>query len=355
MGRIFATADIGAEALARLREAGHELEVWPELEAPPHDVLLDRAGRVDVLVTTLRDPVDAAVLESGAGRLRLVAQDAVGHDNIDVARAASLGIAVSTTPGVLTHATAELALFLLGELARKLRPLEDLVREGRWGSWHPWHPFLGVEVTGKTIAVVGVGRIGRALASKCTGLDADLLLVGPRVPAEVLDGLARIQSARADAGLARRRASVEAVTLEEALPRADVISLHVPLVLGGPRPTRHLIGERELALVRPTALLVNTARGPVVDEAALAAALREGRLAGAALDVFEREPLPADSPLLAADLADRVRLTPHVGSGTQETRLSLDPEVGMAGRCVAAVLDALSEAPTWRYCLVPGR
>ena len=322
MARIFATCNIGDEALALLRDAGHELEVWDDLAPPPHDVLVEKAAEVDALVTTLRDPVDRAVVEAGRGRLRVIAQDAVGLDNVDVAAASEAGVVVTNTADVLTNATAEFAVFMLGDVARKLSPSEELVRTGRWGSWHPWHPFLGEEVSGATVAVVGCGRIGRAFASKMTGFDVDLLLVG-NPHADWLDGLRRLQALRSEAGLASRRAAAEVVSLDEGLPRADFVSLHVPLVDGGPRPTRHLIGEAELRAMKETAYLVNTARGPVVDEAALARALADGGIAGAALDVFEREPLPTDSPLLAAALADRVRVYHHFGSGTRRTRLSV--------------------------------
>src|SRR5436190_15744876 len=177
MARVFATADIGDGALALVRAAGHEVEVWPAMTGPPPDVLRNRAASCDALITTLRDPIDRAVLEAGQGRLRVIAQDAAGLDNVDLAAAKELGIVVTNTPGVLTAATAEFALFMMGSLARRLPASEALVREGRWGSWHPWHPFLGTEVTGKSVAVVGCGRIGRAFALACAGLDMDLLLV----------------------------------------------------------------------------------------------------------------------------------------------------------------------------------
>jgi phosphoglycerate dehydrogenase-like enzyme len=149
-----------------------------------------------------------------------------------------------------------------------------------------------------------------------------------------------------------RRASAEVVTLDEALPQADYVSLHVPLIKDGPEPTYHLMSTPRFRQMKRTAYLVNTSRGPVVDEAALAGAVREGLIAGAALDVFEKEPLPLASPLLAKDLADRIRVYHHFASGTKETRLSVDPEVGMAGRCVAGLLDALSAKPTYRFAVV---
>jgi glyoxylate reductase len=349
--RVFATCDIGRDALDRVRAAGLDLEVWPDLEPPPHDVLVGKARGAAALITTLRDRLDAAVAEAGAGTLRIVSQIAVGFDNVDVAAFSARRIAVSNTPDVLTEATAEFAFVLLGAVSRKLAPSEALVRGGRWGSWHPWHPFLGHEVTGKTVAVIGAGRIGRSFASKCSGFDMDILLVDQAVDEAWLAGLQRLQQVRHASGLARRRATAAPVPLDEALRRADYVSLHVPLSHGGTFVTHHLIGEAQLRAMKPTAYLVNTARGPVVDEVALARALREGWIAGAALDVFEVEPLPASSPLLAPDLSERLRLYHHFASGTYETRLSVDPDVGMAGRTAWSVIDALGPSPTYRYCL----
>jgi glyoxylate reductase len=354
VARVFATCDIGAEALELVRRAGHDLEVWAEPTAPPHSVIVEKvASGIAGLITTLRDPIDRTVLEAGEGRLRVVAQDAVGTDNVDLDAATELGIVVTHAPEVLTHATAEFALFLLGSAARRIVPSEALVRSGRWAGWHPSLPFLGDEVTGASVAVVGCGRIGRAFAAKCTGLDVDLLLVSRRADRTWLEGLRSVQRARVEAGLARRAASAEHVGLDEALRRADFVSLHVPLVASEPDATVGMIGEAELALMKPTAWLVNTARGAVVDEEALASALRAGRPAGAALDVFAVEPLPAASPLLAEDLRDRVRLCHHLGSGTTRTRLSPDPDRGMAGRTVAGLLAALGDPPAHRWVVNP--
>jgi lactate dehydrogenase-like 2-hydroxyacid dehydrogenase len=343
--RVFATADIGSEALDRLRETGCDLEVWREAAAPPASVLTDRvSGGAEVLVTTLRDRVDRALLEAGRGSLLLVAQDAVGLDNVDVEAATDLGIPVAHTPGVLTEATAEFAIFMMGALARRLEPSERLVREGRWVMWHPSEPFLGDEVTGKCLAVLGVGRIGRAVATRALGLDMDLLLCEAAGPDDAfLAAVDDLMRRRHDAGFSRCRRSVRWVEMDEALAEADFVSLHVPLLMPGEadRPTYRLIDDRALEQMKRTAYLVNTSRGPVVDEAALARALRSGSIAGAALDVYEKEPLPADSPLLAEDLRDRLRLYHHFGSGTRETRLSPDPDRGMAGRCVDAVIRIL--------------
>lgn len=351
MARIFATCDIGAEALDLLRTAGLEVEVFEDPAGPSRDTLVERAASGIVgLISCLRDPVDRQVLEAGRGTLQVVAQDSVGTDNIDLAAATDCGIVVTNTPGVLTEATAEFALFLMGAVARRLPESEALVREGRWAAWHPQLPILGREVSGAKVAVIGCGRIGRSFALKCVGLDMDLLLVSGARDAEWLDAVRAVQAARQAAG-APRVASAAYVDLDPALAAADFVSLHVPLVANGPRSTVGLIGRRELGLMQSHAVLVNTARGPVVDEQALIEALQAGQIAGAGLDVFEREPLPPESPLLAEELRGRVRVAHHFGSGTTRTRLSPDPEVGMAGRTVAALLDALSEAPRHRWAL----
>lgn len=346
--RIFATCDIGQAALDRLREKGWEVEVWDQFEAPPYEVVLEkvRAG-VDVLITTLRDRVDEEIFRTGCGKLKLVAQDAVGYDNIDRTAANRYRIPVTHTPDVLTHATAEFALFLLGSAARKLWPSEELVRTGRWKTWHPYLPFLGVEVTGKTVAVIGTGRIGKAFAGKCLGLDVDLLLYDARPDLQFSSRLAKLAEERRSLGLALRTCRVEYVGPDRALREADFVSLHLPLT----EDTRHFLNRERLGWMRREAVVINTSRGAVVDEVALAEALRDGRIAGAALDVFETEPLPLDSPLLAPELKEKVRVFHHFASGTVETRLSPDPDRGMAGRCVQAVINLLEG----RYGGDPGR
>jgi lactate dehydrogenase-like 2-hydroxyacid dehydrogenase len=338
---IFATCDIGKAALARVRAAGLHLEVHGEPLPPTHACLLravQRRGLVGLL-TTLRDPIGADLLETAAATgVRVVAQCAVGLDNIDVEAATRLGIVVTHTPEVLTAATAEFAIFALGALARKLAPSEQLVRRGEWSHWHPYLPFLGREVHGMTIGVIGLGRIGRAFAARCVGLDVDLLLHDPRH--EESGFVAALQAEfdlRLRHGLSREPHSARFVDLPALLEQSDAISLHVPLRPG----TQHLIDRAALQRMKPTALLVNTARGAVVDEIAVAKALRRGEIAGAALDVFAREPLPQDSPLLDPALDDRLRLFHHFGSGTERTRLDPDPDVGMAGRAVAGLLAVL--------------
>src|SRR5256714_2195014 len=335
--RIFATADIGDAALDRLRQRGYEVEVYAELEAPPQSLIIEKIkSGIDGLITTLRDRIDEAVFAAGRDRLRVVAQLAVGVDNIDRAAANRCRIPFTNTPDVLTEATAEFALFMLGAVSRRLYSSEAEVREQRWSYWHPYRPFLGDEVTGKTVAVIGAGRIGKAFAAKCIGLDMDILLHARRSRDKAFVAFTdREMQLRFEAGFSRRRHTVSYVTFEEALARADYVSLHVPLVLPqqAAEPTVHLIDRAAFVRMKPTAYLINTARGAVVDESALVEALINGQIAGAALDVFAREPLPADSPLRDERLTDRLRLFHHFASGTRETRLSPDPDPGMARRC----------------------
>jgi len=343
--RVFATADIGSGALDRLRERGFEVEVWADREAPPKSLIIERVrSGIDALITTLRDQVDEEVFETGRLTLRVVAQYAVGVDNIDRAAANRYRIPFTNTADVLTEATAEFALFMMGAVSRRLYSSERLVAENEWGVWHPYHPFLGDEVTGKTVAVIGAGRIGKAFARKCAGLDMDILLDNARSRDERFVEFAdREMQLRYEAGFSRRRHSIEYVSFNEALARADYVSLHVPLIMPdeNERGTYHLIDEAAFDRMKPTAYLINTSRGPVVDERALYLALINEKIRGAALDVFEKEPLPADSLLRDPRLKDRLRLFHHFASGTHETRLSPDPEIGMAGRAAQAVIDVL--------------
>jgi glyoxylate reductase len=342
---VFATADIGAAALDRLRAQGYTVEVYDSTDPPPKSLIIDRVrSGVDALITTLRDQIDEEVFEAGTGTLRIVAQIAVGFDNIDRAAANRYRIPFSNTADVLTEATAEFAFFIMGAVSRKLYQSEKLVEENQWSSWHPYHPFLGDEVTGKTVAVIGTGRIGKAFAKKCVGLDMDLLLYDPVARDEkFVESVDREMLLRHEACFSRARRSVMYVSFEAALERADYVSLHVPLLMPAESdtPTHHLMNESSFRRMKRTAYLINTSRGPVVDERALYDALMNNELAGAALDVYESEPLPADSRLRDPRLKDRLRLFHHFASGTRETRLSSDPEIGMAGRTVQAVIDVL--------------
>ncbi|MDQ3115602.1 MAG: D-glycerate dehydrogenase [Verrucomicrobiota bacterium] len=343
--RVFATSRIGDPAENRLREQGYELEVFQGPEAPPKKLILEKVkSGIDGLITTLRDQIDAEIFAAGEGTLKVVAQIAVGFDNINRADANKYKIPFTHTADVLTEATAEFAFLMMGMLARKMYASERLVREQKWPSWHPFLPFLGDEVTGKTIAVIGTGRIGLAMIKKCSGFDMNILCYDPAYQNEsYVAAIQEVMNLRHDKGIQKEQTRIKYVEFEEALSGADYVSIHVPLLREDEtdKPTYHLINEKTLQLMKPTAYLVNSSRGPVVDESALARALKANVIAGAALDVFAKEPLPPDSPLLAPEIADRTRLFHHFASGGQITRLSVDPDKGMAGRTVQGVIDVL--------------
>ena len=342
--RVFATCDIG-EAIDLLRNRGYEVELYPHPEAPPKALILSKVkSGIDGLITTLRDPIDAEVFEAGEGTLKVVAQIAVGFDNINRADANRYKVPFTHTADVLTQATAEFAFFMMGALARKMWTAERLTRDLQWGYWHPYLPFLGDEITGKTVAVIGTGRIGLAFISKCSGFDMNILCYDPAYENQAfVTAIQEINDLRHARGLTKEKPSIRYVRFESALREADFVSVHVPLLRAGETatPTYHLFNEQTLSLMKPTAYLINTSRGPVVDEEALARALRENWIAGAALDVYEKEPLPADSPLRDPAIADRCRLMPHFASAARITRLSTDPEKGMAGRCAQGLIDVL--------------
>ncbi len=343
--KVFATCHIGEKSIQLLRDRGYEVEVYPGPEAPPKSLVVEKvASGIDGLITTLRDKIDAEVFAAGKGHLKVVAQIAVGFDNINRLDANEHGVPFTNTADVLTEATAEFAFFILASLARKLWSSERLVRDNQWGSWHPFLPILGDEVTGETIAVIGTGRIGLALIKKCIGFDMNVLCYDSTYQNhEFVEGVQKLMDTRHELGFSHERTTIQYVKLEEALSQADYISIHVPLLRETESlyPTYHLINEKTLRMMKPTAYLVNTSRGPVVDENALYKALKERWIGGAALDVFEKEPLPMDSLLRDPQIEDRCRLFHHFASGARITRLSTDPNKGMAGRCVQGLIDVL--------------
>jgi glyoxylate reductase len=341
--QVFATCHIGEAAESLLRERGCELEIYPGPEAPPKDLIVTKVGSgIDGLITTLRDPIDAEVFEAGNGNLKVVSQIAVGFDNINRADANRYKVPFTNTAEVLNDATAEFTFLMMGTLSRRMWDSEKMVREQKWGAWHPFLPFLGDEISGKTIAVLGTGRIGLALIKKCLGFDMNVLCFDPVYQNQrFATDVQTLMDLRYRLDMTRTKNWIKYVSLEDALGQADYVSLHVPLVREGKTPTYHLINERTLKLMRKDAYLINASRGPVVDEHALARALKERWIAGAALDVFEKEPLPADSPLLDPEIEDRCRLYHHFASAGRITRLAIDPDKGMAGRCVQGLLDVL--------------
>src|SRR5438874_1526958 len=220
--RVFATSRIGDPAENRLRERGYELEVFQGPEAPPKKLIIEKVkSGIDALITTLRDPIDAEIFEAGKGKLKVVAQIAVGFDNINRADANRYRIPFTNTADVLTEATAEFAFFIMGAVARKLWPSEKLVREKRWGAWHPFLPFLGDEETGKTVAIIGTGRIGLALIKKCTGMDMNILCYDPAYEnREYITAIQTLMDVRHEHGIQKRRTIIRYVKFEQALAEA---------------------------------------------------------------------------------------------------------------------------------------
>src|SRR5690242_15162567 len=243
--RVFATSRIGDPAENLLRSRGYDLEVFQGPEAPPKNLIIDKVkSGIDGLITTLRDPVDAEIFEAGKGRLKVVAQIAVGFDNINRADANTYGVPFTNTADVLTEATAEFAFFMMGMLARKMWQSERLVRDQKWPSWHPFLPFLGDEVTGKTIAIIGTGRIGLALIKKCLGFDMNILCYDPVYQNHRFAGdVQELMDLRHKLGMVKEKNWIKYVNLEDALRQADYVSLHVPLIREGASPTYHLINE----------------------------------------------------------------------------------------------------------------
>src|SRR3954454_2405306 len=268
--RVFATSRIGDAAENRLREAGYDLEVFQGPEAPPKKLIIEKVkSGINGLVTTLRDPIDAEVFAAGEGTLKVVAQIAVGFDNINRADANKYKIPFTNTADVLTEATAEFAFLMMGMLARKMWQSERLVREQKWASWHPFLPFLGDEVTVKPIAVIGTGRIGLAMIKKRSGFDMNILCYDPAYQNhEFIKAIQELMDLRQARGIQKEKTWIKYVDFEDAMLGADYVSVHVPLLREGEadKPTYHLINENTLKLMKPTAYLVNTSRGPVVDE-----------------------------------------------------------------------------------------
>src|SRR5499425_2039657 len=225
--RVFATSRIGDAAENLLRTRGYDLEVFQGPEAPPKKLIIEKVkSGIDGLITTLRDPIDAEIFAAGKSRLKVVAQIAVGFDNINRAQANKYKIPFTNTADVLTEATAEFAFFMMGMLARKMWQSERLVREQKWPSWHPFLPFLGDEVTGKTIAVVGTGRIGLAMIKKCAGFDMNILCYDPAYQNhEYVKSIQAVNDLRHERGICREKTWIKYVDLEEALRGADYVSI----------------------------------------------------------------------------------------------------------------------------------
>jgi glyoxylate reductase len=293
--RVLVTRVLPDEGLEPIRAAA-EVDLWTDELPPPRDELLRRVAGIDGLLSLLTDRVDDELLDAAGPQLRVVSNYAVGFDNIDVPACTRRRIPVGNTPGVLTETTADLAFLLLMAAARRIDEGSRYVRAGKWRTWGPLL-LLGVDVHGATLGVVGFGRIGREMAKRAAGFGMRVLYHD-------------VQPATEDDERALHATHVDLDTL---LSEADFVTLHVNLT----DETHHLIDAAALARMKPTAVLVNTSRGPVVDHAALEDALREGHIFAAALDVTDPEPLPADSPLLALD---NCLVVPHIASASRVTR-----------------------------------
>jgi lactate dehydrogenase-like 2-hydroxyacid dehydrogenase len=312
--RVFVARVIPDAGLAPIRDAC-EADVWPDDLPPPRDELLRRVAGCDGILTLLTDRVDGELLDAAGPQLRVVSNYAVGFDNVDVAECARRGVAVGNTPGALTETTADLAWALLMAGARRIVEGADHVRAGRWETWGPML-LLGWDVHGATLGIVGFGRIGQAVARRAAGFGMTVLYHSRRrVPPEVEASL-----------------GATFVPFESLLERSDFVSLHVSLT----PETHHLIDAAALARMRPTAVLVNTARGPVVDPRALEAALRDGRIGAAALDVTDPEPIRPDDGLVGLP---NCLIVPHIASASVATRAR------MAGMAAANLLAGVRGEP----------
>ena len=297
--KVYVTRQLFDEAIEIL-ERHAEVEVFDGVDnAIPRDLLISKVANVDGLLPLLTDVIDAEVMDAAGEKLRVVSNMAVGFNNIDLNAATKKGIYVTNTPGILTDTTADCAFALLMAAARRIAEADRHVRTGKW--IHTWGPkmFIGSDVHGKTMGIIGMGRIGAAVAKRAKSFEMRIIYYDVH----------RRPDLEKELGIAYR-------PLDEILSASDFVTLHVPLTEG----THHMIGEKELSKMKKRAFLINTSRGPVVDEEALYRALRDGVIAGAGLDVFEKEPIDPGSPLLRLD---NVVLTPHIASASVETRTKM--------------------------------
>ena len=292
--KVYVTREMPERGLKIIKEK-FDAEIWPDYAPPPKQLIIEKAAKVDALATLLSDKIDAEVFDS-APNLKIVAQMAVGFDNVDVAEATKRGIYVTNTPGVLTETTADFAWALLMALARRVVEADKYVRTGQWKVG--WHPMMlqGRDIYGATLGIVGLGRIGCAIALRAKGFNMKVLYH---------DVLRRPDC--------EKEYDLKFTDVDTIFRTADFITINTPLT----KETHHLVDEKKLRMMKKTAYIVNNARGPIVDQNALYKALKEGWIAGAALDVFEKEPTPVDNPLLKLD---NIVVAPHISSASYETR-----------------------------------
>lgn len=291
--KVFVTRIIPDKGLEIVREFC-EMDLWQEELPPGREELLKRVQGIDGLLCLLTDRVDGEVMDAAGEQLKVISNHAVGFDNIDVPAGTARGIPVGNTPDVLTDATADFAFALLMAVARRIPEGERFVHEGKWKTWGP-KLLLGVDIKGATLGLVGFGRIGQAVARRATGFDMRVIYYDPK-------------EAKSSRDLNAQR-----VDFETLLEESDFVSIHTPLT----PDTRHLIDAEALSKMKPNAVLINTARGPIVDLDALYEALISRRIFGAGLDVTEPEPIPLDSPLLKLE---NILVAPHIASASITSR-----------------------------------
>jgi glyoxylate reductase len=293
--RVFVTRIIPEKGLQLVRQ-DCQVDLWTEELPPPRNVLLDRLQGVDGLLCLLTEQIDAEVMDAASPSLKVISNLAVGYDNIELTAATKRGLPVGNTPGILTETTADFAFTLLMTAARRVVEGQRAVIEGKWKTWNPqW--LLGVDVHAATLGIVGFGRIGQALARRAAGFEMRILFHDPSPPE----------------GWQACGVQAEPVSLDQLLSQSDFVSIHTPLN----DHTHNLFNSQAFARMKPSAILVNTARGPVVDQDALYHALKTGQILAAAIDVTVPEPLPTDSPLLELD---NLIVTPHIASASRATR-----------------------------------
>ncbi len=313
MARVFVTREIPKSGIDKMRERV-EVQVWEPETPPSKQEIIENAKNCLGLVSLLSDPIDREVIEQ-LPELRVIAQYAVGYDNIDVDAATRNRIIVTNTPGVLTETTADLAWTLIMAASRRLGEAERYVRSGQWKvAWGP-QLLLGNDIHGATLGIIGMGRIGSAVARRAAGFNMRVIYTS-RGESEITQQI-------------EREISATRVDLETLLHESDIVSIHVPLT----QETRGLIGKRELLRMKKGAVLVNTSRGAVIDEQALIQVLRSGHLSAAGLDVFEKEPIQPNNPLLELE---NVILVPHIGSASHATRSRMSE---MVAENIISVLD----------------
>lgn len=293
--QVFVTRKLPQSELDRLGEQC-EMEVWEDHLPPPYEVIKEKVATLDGLLCLLTDKIDAELMDS-APNLKVISNMAVGYDNIDVKSATKRGIPVGNTPGVLTETSADMAFALLMAVARRIPEAQQYVKDGEWKTWHPT-TLAGQDIYGATLGIIGLGRIGQGVARRAKGFDMRILYHG------------------GSDTQAAQELGAENVELDDLLKQSDFISLHMPLNAD----TRQMMSKREFGLMKETAILINTARGGVVDQKALYDALKNGEILAAGLDVTDPEPIPMDDPLLTLD---NCLIVPHIASASVATRTKM--------------------------------